>query len=456
MATIVTNNLARTQEVVDGTVVDGTVDGSKNLTLDRRDGVTIPVGNVGGPKGFTGPERPQAAGQVSLYAGSEAPYGWMLCDGRHLSRTEYSELYSVIGTRYGTGDGSTTFQVPDFRGRLGVGHDVTQSEFDVLGEFGGQKKVTLTIDHLPAHTHNVLGYKSKDDSNFSGNNNRLNAADGTVAYDKETTSTGGSTNTWHNNLQPYLTVNYIISVGHAAPQGGGTPPPLYFTTKSRGTTAQRDAEHGVPATDAARVTLANKRVSWFNADLGWEESYYAVTGTTGLTVPGLLAGATSGWYPIGAGPMIIMEATAGLWVVWNAHVGNFGITQRKGGASWFTSDGTLTQVLKHGRYDIKAWTQILEGSGSPDFVLQVLAADGTTYLRGTGGGSFEKDPTFRVRAHLEAYDMLIEPNQKVGFKLQQGTMSPTGGMTLHNRDSNAGVGGQMIIRYVGPPLVAEH
>jgi len=454
MPTIITYNQERTQEVVDGTVVDGSVDGAGGLVLERRDGAPIPAGNVKGPKGFTGPERPHKAGNIVLFAGAVAPEGWMLCDGRQLSRTEYAELYSEVGTRYGTGDGSTTFQLPDFRGRLGVGHDSAQTEFDTVGEFGGQKKVTLTADNLPSHTHGILGYSGVDDKNFTGNNTRLNASDAFVAYDKPTVATGGGA--WHNNLQPYLTVNYIISVGAKGPQGGGTNLPRYFTTKDRGTTAQRNAKYGIPADNTARVALAQQRVAWFNTDLGWEESFYAVSGTTGLTVPGLVTGSTAGWYPTGeGGPSITLEA-APLWVTWNSLIGGFTTTQRRGGASWFTTNGTLTQILKHGRYDIRQWTQILEGAGAPDFVLQVLGSDGTTFVNGTSGGGFQKDPTFRVRAHLEVFDLIIAPGYQVAMKLQQGTMTGTTGMTLHNRDDAKGIGGQTTIRYVGPPLVGEH
>jgi microcystin-dependent protein len=454
VATIVTYNEARTQEVIDGTVVDGNVDGSKNLILDRHDGATISAGNVGGPKGFTGPELPQPAGQVVLFAGTVAPYGWMICNGQAISRTDYASLFAVLGTKYGSGNGSTTFNIPDFRGRLGVGQDSTQTEFDVLGESGGEKAHILTVNELPAHTHTVLGYSGWDDKNFTGNTNRLNAADTAVPFDKLTSSTGSGAA--HNNLQPYLTVNYIISLGEAAPQGGGIPEIRYFTAKSRGTTAERDTAYGTPATDTARVALAQQKIVWFNTDLGWEESFYAVSGTAGLTVPGLVTGAVAGWYPTGRGPFIKFNATTGFWAVWNALIGNFDVIQRKGGASWFTYDGTITQILKHGRYDIRVWTQILEGSGAPDFFLQVLGSDGTTLINGVSGGGFDKDATFRIRAHQELYDILIAPNNKVAWKLQQGTMTGTAGMTLHNRDNAAGIGGQLTIRYVGPPLVAEH
>lgn len=77
-----------------------------------------------------------------------------------------------------------------------------------------------------------------------------------------------------------------------------------------GATAERDAIYGVPATNAERVALANRKVTWFNTDLGWEESYYATTGLSGLTARGLVAGTASGWYPVGRGPIGVLHGAA--------------------------------------------------------------------------------------------------------------------------------------------------
>lgn len=90
------------------------------------------------------------AGMVSPFAGSTAPSGWLLADGTAVSRTTFSSLFSTIGTQYGVGDGSTTFNVPDMRGRSPVGRDANQVEFDTLGEAGGAKTHTHTG---PNHSH---------------------------------------------------------------------------------------------------------------------------------------------------------------------------------------------------------------------------------------------------------------------------------------------------------------
>lgn len=142
------------------------------------------------------------SGTISPYAGATAPSLWLLCDGTAVSRTTYAALFAVCSTTYGAGNGTTTFNLPDLKGRVPVGKS-TDTEFDVLGETGGEKTHVLTEAELAAHTHTV-GYKignSGSGANFSGFNEANNA-----------TVNSGSTgsNTAHNNLQPYITLNYII------------------------------------------------------------------------------------------------------------------------------------------------------------------------------------------------------------------------------------------------------
>jgi microcystin-dependent protein len=357
---------------------------------------------------------------------------------------------------YGAGDGSTTFNLPNLKGRVPVGFDSTQTEFAQLGRLGGSKTHKLTLAELPSHQHGVGGYSGKDNEDFTGSGtNKFSASDASViGYDMLTTSAGSDGS--HNNIQPYIAMNYIIALGIPGPSGGGSTRPRYNTSTQRGTTAQRDAIFGVPATDTERVTLANSRRIWFNTQTGWEESYYAVTGTVGLNVPGLVTGAAPGWYPIGEGPFIILESTGATWVDWNTSIGGLAIKQRKGGASWFTYNSSMVQILKHGRYDIRAWTEMLEGTGAPEFLLRVLDSNGSTIVNEVGGGGFLKNSTYRIRPHHEFYDLIVAPNNQVSYRLQQGTMAPTGGMTLHSVGSAQGVGGQILVRYVGPPLVAEH
>ena len=94
---------------------------------------------------------------------SSIPDGFMLCDGSAISRTTYATLFSIIGTTYGNGDGSTTFNLPDLRGRTIVGVDTNDSSFDTLGETGGEKTHTLIKNEMPKHKH-LNGYSFSDGS----------------------------------------------------------------------------------------------------------------------------------------------------------------------------------------------------------------------------------------------------------------------------------------------------
>ena len=99
-------------------------------------------------------------GFIGSYGGVTPPEGWLICDGSVVSRTAYSALFAAIGTTYGAGDGSTTFNLPDYRDRVPVGLDSNDSDFNVLGKKVGSKSQTptinghaLTINEMPSHSH---------------------------------------------------------------------------------------------------------------------------------------------------------------------------------------------------------------------------------------------------------------------------------------------------------------
>jgi len=97
-------------------------------------------------------------GSINAWSTNTAPTGWQLCDGTAVSRTTYAALFAVIGETYGAGDGSTTFNLPNLKGRAIVGRDSSQTEFDTLAETGGAKTHTLTTAEIPAHQHNISAY----------------------------------------------------------------------------------------------------------------------------------------------------------------------------------------------------------------------------------------------------------------------------------------------------------
>lgn len=145
--------------------------------------------------------RPRAA-TIEWTAEAAAPSGALLCDGSAISRTTYRRLFRLIGTTYGVGDGSTTFNVPSLKGRVPVGRDAAQTEFDALGETGGAKTHTLTQGEMPVHAHGIGGSPSTGGAN--GITNMANNLG--VIQQTENSGSGGA----HNNLQPYLVLNPII------------------------------------------------------------------------------------------------------------------------------------------------------------------------------------------------------------------------------------------------------
>ena len=202
---------AKTQTLTNKTltspvITGGTVNGGAALTVDSTelnyvDGVTSAIQTqLTALSSSISSAVP--AGVIAQFGGSTAPTGWKLCDGTAYSRTvTYDTLFAAIGTTYGAGDGSTTFNVPNLKGKVPVGLDDSQSEFNLLGETGGAKTHTLITAEIPSHSHSSLQLGN------AGGSTGLPVT-GTVTTDTTTGSTGGGGA--HNNLQPYIVVNYII------------------------------------------------------------------------------------------------------------------------------------------------------------------------------------------------------------------------------------------------------
>ena len=149
------------------------------------------------------------------YFGTTAPENFMFADGSAISRTTYAALFAIIGTTYGTGDGSTTFNLPDKRERVSVMYKsdstmgTTGATFDTLGAKGGEDTHQLITAELPAHTHTMTAKEGYGD----GSTTYVSSVTPSTATRTTTispSSVGGDTA--HNNLQPYFVCNYIIRV----------------------------------------------------------------------------------------------------------------------------------------------------------------------------------------------------------------------------------------------------
>ena len=153
-------------------------------------------------------------GEIRMFAGNFAPAGWMFCDGSLLPISENETLFVLIGTTYG-GDGESTFALPDLRGRI----PIHQGNGFILAETGGAEEVTLTVNQIPAHTHPVIATTAVANQS-SPANNVLAQSPAADLYIEDTATaalassavgaTGGSQP--HTNFQPYLCIDYIISL----------------------------------------------------------------------------------------------------------------------------------------------------------------------------------------------------------------------------------------------------
>jgi microcystin-dependent protein len=221
------------------------VGGTKVVDLTPT-GVDIP-----GTMTNSGVTRTVPVGAIMDFAGSTAPANWLLCYGQAVSRSTYAALFAVLGTSHGTGDGSTTFNLPDCRGRVAAGKDdmggssanrlTNQSgglDGDVLGTTGGSETHTLTSGQLAAHTHGAGTLAADSGGAHTHSYTRPNPIDGSGvhptgsgrgdpttstsdttgssgAHTHTISGTSGSTgsDTAHNNVQPTIILNKIIFAG---------------------------------------------------------------------------------------------------------------------------------------------------------------------------------------------------------------------------------------------------
>lgn len=179
---------------------------------------TFGTGNSDTVDGYHASQLMTPIGAIMDYGGATAPTGWLLCYGQAVSRTTYAALFAVLGTTYGVGDGSTTFNVPDIRGRVVAGQDdmggtsanrltnpgstINGIDGDVLGGTGGAETHVLTVAQLAAHTH------TKGPAGTSGSFGLVDSGAASSSGNPSTGSTGSDAA--HNNVQPTIILNKII------------------------------------------------------------------------------------------------------------------------------------------------------------------------------------------------------------------------------------------------------
>ena len=169
-------------------------------------------------------------GEIRIWTSATPPSKWKICNGNIISRETYSDLFAVIGTTYGGGDGSTNFAIPDFRGRFAVGagqSTAVGNTAHTLGQTDGEEKHVLSAHELASHGHSTTtsasattSGKYKKNAQSGSNTNRVDSNGTSSTTGPYTTNVSVSvtvnaygSNTAHNTMPPYTGINYIIYTG---------------------------------------------------------------------------------------------------------------------------------------------------------------------------------------------------------------------------------------------------
>jgi microcystin-dependent protein len=163
--------------------------------------------------------------EIRIFPFNFPPTGWAFCDGQLLPISQNTALFSLLGTFYG-GDGKTTFALPDLQGSAPMHAGQGQGLSDrVLGELSGVESITLLVSEIPVHSHviqtsNDDGNNSQPGTRYFGRGQALYAAPAALnnmAFQTLSVAGGGLP---HNNMQPYLTLNFCIALQGVFPQRG--------------------------------------------------------------------------------------------------------------------------------------------------------------------------------------------------------------------------------------------
>lgn len=196
-------------------------------TDDISPGDTLSASNLtavsgGGFNNLGGGNGSNEVGEIRMWTSATAPDKWLICDGTTISRTTYADLFAVLGSTYGGGDGSTTFAIPNFKGRspLGAGESsATGHTAHTLGQMSGEETHALQTGEHASHSHGLSNAQLYCYNNSGGAYKTATAGGNWTVTDrsginKSTNSQGSGTG--HNTLHPYTGVNFIIYTGVAA------------------------------------------------------------------------------------------------------------------------------------------------------------------------------------------------------------------------------------------------
>lgn len=348
-------------------------------TADGRFYFDSSVGSSGAWRSAPLPIGGLPAGSIIQWSSNTPPNNWLLCDGSLVSRTTYASLFAVIGTTYGAGDGTTTFALPDLKGRVPVGRDGSQTEFDTLGETGGAKTHTLTVDEMPSHSHNLTkvygGNQTYDTGSSSPAGMRWETQ--SIIDGGDIAATGGGQA--HNNLQPYLVTNYIIKTS-AGWTAGDSELATRVGTVETGLNSLKTASPAIVANTTQRNNLFPSPVQGnavFRTDIGSTERYFAAYHATNN--PG--GEAVAGWYPSHDGGLVPLLPTS------IDSTGNSNRTVTINSSGLVTFNGCLTVSLngifsnKYKMYRLVVPNHAVNGGTNIYIRTRNNGTDGGTYFR---------------------------------------------------------------------------
>ena len=242
------------------------------------DGMWSPVGNLMGPQGAQGLSgASEPVGSIILWGGDSVPANYLPCVGSAVSRTEYSDLFSVIGTQFGEGDGNTTFNLPDFSGLAPVGIDDSDTNFNAVGKTYGEKTHTLTKAETPSLTGSIQTRQQNDNNTIdiyptgsteesvftytkNGGDRWNNMGSGWATSNSNNARIdfdNGGEDEPHNNIQPSIAMKFYIK----AYQATATPAQVV------------DSLDGNSTTDAPSVHAVNQKLQELTGgDDSWKDA----------------------------------------------------------------------------------------------------------------------------------------------------------------------------------------